>query len=127
MFGSRKRIGYISPSVLEVVPYDFYRFAPEGVGLVGVTCNIDDWTQEHFDRALGQVKKAAAYLGSRQVDYIVHGGGPLGGGARQGLRRPHRQRHPGGRKGAGDDRRALRHGGAAARRRAPHRHRIALS
>jgi maleate cis-trans isomerase len=77
MFGSRKRIGYISPSVLEVVPFDFYRFAPEGVGLVGVTCNIDDWTQEHFDRALGQVKEAAGYLGARRVDYVIHGGGPL--------------------------------------------------
>src|SRR5687767_925012 len=77
MFGSRKRIGYISPSVLEVVPFDFYRFAPEGVGLVGVTCNIDDWTDAYFERALGQVKEAAAYLGSRRVDYIVHGGGPL--------------------------------------------------
>jgi len=77
MFGSRKRIGYISPSVLEVVPFDFYRFAPEGVGLVGVTCNIDDWTEPHFERALGQVKEAAAYLGARGVDYIIHGGGPL--------------------------------------------------
>jgi maleate isomerase len=77
MFGERKRIGYISPSVLEVVPFDFYRFAPEGVGLVGVTCNIDDWTQEHFDRALAQVKEAAGYLGARRVDYVIHGGGPL--------------------------------------------------
>jgi maleate isomerase len=77
MFGARKRIGYISPSVLEVVPFDFYRFAPAGIGLVGVTCNIDDWTQEHFDRALAQVKEAAGYLGARGVDYIVHGGGPL--------------------------------------------------
>jgi maleate cis-trans isomerase len=77
MFGSRKRIGYISPSVLELVPFDFYRFAPEGVGLVGVTCNIDDWTAEHFERALGQVKEAAGYLGARKVDFIVHGGGPL--------------------------------------------------
>jgi maleate cis-trans isomerase len=77
MFGARKRIGYISPSVLEVVPFDFYCFAPEGVGLVGVTCNIDDWTQEHFDRALAQVKEAAGYLGARRVDYVIHGGGPL--------------------------------------------------
>ena len=77
MFGSRKRIGYISPSVLELVPFDFYRFAPEGVGLVGVTCNIDDWTAEHFERALGQVKEAAGYLGARKVNFIVHGGGPL--------------------------------------------------
>jgi maleate cis-trans isomerase len=77
MFGSRKRIGYIAPTVMEVVPYEFYRFAPEGIGLVGVTCNIDDWSREHFDRALAQVTEAAVYLASRGVDFIIHGGGPL--------------------------------------------------
>ena len=77
MFGWRKRIGYIGPTVMEVVPYEFYRFAPDGVGLVGVTCNIDDWTEEHFNQALAQVTTAASYLGSRGVDYILHGGGPL--------------------------------------------------
>jgi maleate cis-trans isomerase len=77
MFGFRKRIGYIAPTVMEVVPYEFYRFAPDGIGLVGVTCNIDDWSQPHFDRALTQVTEAAAYLGSRGVDFVVHGGGPL--------------------------------------------------
>jgi len=77
MFGWRKRIGYIGPTVMEVVPYDFYRFAPDGVGLVGVTCNIDDWSDEFFDKALAQVTTAAAYLGSRGVHFIIHGGGPL--------------------------------------------------
>jgi len=77
MFGWRKRIGYIAPTVMEVVPYEFYRFAPDGVGLVGVTCNIDDWSGEWFDRALAQVADAAKYLGSRGVDFIIHGGGPL--------------------------------------------------
>lgn len=77
MFGWRKRIGYIGPTVMEVVPYEFYRFAPDGVGLVGVTCNIDDWSPEYFDKALAQVKDAATYLGSRGVDFIIHGGGPL--------------------------------------------------
>ena len=77
MFGWRKRIGYIGPTVMEVVPYEFYRFAPDGVGLVGVTCNIDDWSQDYFDQALAQVTTAAAYLGSRGVDFILHGGGPL--------------------------------------------------
>lgn len=77
MFGWRRRIGYIAPTVMEVVPYDFYRFAPEGVGLVGVTCNIDDWRPEEFENGLAQVTKAAGYLGSRGVDYIIHGGGPL--------------------------------------------------
>jgi maleate isomerase len=77
MFGSRKRIGYIGPTVMEVVPYEFYRFAPEGIGLVGVTCNIDDWSREHFEAALAQVTTAATYLGSRGVDFVLHGGGPL--------------------------------------------------
>src|SRR5262245_46079504 len=77
MFGWRRRIGDIGPTVMEVVPYEFYRFAPDGVGLVGVTCNIDDWSEKYFDQALAQVKTAAAYLGSRGVDFILHGGGPL--------------------------------------------------
>jgi len=77
MCGWRKRIGYIGPTVMEVVPFEFYRFAPEGVGLVGVTCNIDDWSEAHFDQALAQVTTAAAYLGSRGVDFVIHGGGPL--------------------------------------------------
>jgi hypothetical protein len=55
MFGWRKRVGYIGPTVMEVVPYEFYKFAPDGVGLVGVTCNIDDWSADYFDQALAQV------------------------------------------------------------------------
>jgi maleate isomerase len=77
MFGWRKRIGYIAPTVIEVVAYEFYRFAPDGVGLTGVTCSIDDWRPEEFEKGLAQVAAAAAYLGSRGVDFIIHGGGPL--------------------------------------------------
>lgn len=77
MFGWRKRIGYIGPTVMEVVPYEFYRFAPDGVGLVGVTCSIDNLSTEQFEAGLAQVKSAATYLGSRSVDFILHGGGPL--------------------------------------------------
>ncbi|MFM2443684.1 MAG: hypothetical protein RJB09_870 [Pseudomonadota bacterium] len=77
MFGWRARIGYISPTVMEVLPFEFYQFAPDGVGLVGMTCAIDDWRPEEFEKGLAQVKGAAAYLGSRQVDFIIHGGGPL--------------------------------------------------
>ena len=77
MFGWRRRIGYIAPTVMEVVAFDFYRIAPEGIGLVGVTCNIDDWRSEEFEKGLAQISTAAEYLGSREVDYIIHGGGPL--------------------------------------------------
>ncbi len=75
MFGWRKRIGYIGPTVLELVPYEFYRFAPDGVGLVGVTSRIDDWSSDQVENEL--VTAAAAYLGTRAVDFVIHGGGPL--------------------------------------------------
>lgn len=77
MPGWRARIGYITPTVMEVVSYDFYRFAPDDVGLVGVTCGIDDWRPEEFERGLAQVTHFARYLGERGVDYVIHGGGPL--------------------------------------------------
>src|SRR3954453_15930095 len=77
MFGQRKRIGYIAPTVIEVVAYEFYRFAPEGIGLTGVTCTINAWRPGEFDKGLAQVASAATYLGSRGVDFIIHGGGPL--------------------------------------------------
>lgn len=77
MFGWRKRIGGISPTVMEVIPYDFYPIAPDGFGLVGVTCNIEFWDNKNFDQALGTLKDSARYLGSRAVDYVIHFGAPL--------------------------------------------------
>jgi maleate cis-trans isomerase len=77
MFGWRKRIGYIGPTVMEVVPFDFYRYAPDGIGLVGVTCSVEDWSSDKFEKEIGQITTAAAYLGARAVDFIIHGGGPL--------------------------------------------------
>lgn len=77
MFGWRKRIGYITPTVMEIVPYEFYRFAPDGIGLVGVTCNIEDWRPEQYEAGLSAVRHCATYLASRHVDFIIHGGAPL--------------------------------------------------
>ena len=77
MFGWRKRIGGISPTVMEVVPYDFYRMVPDGIGLVGITCNIEFWDNENFDQALAKLEDGARYLGSRAVDYVIHFGAPL--------------------------------------------------
>ena len=77
MFGWRKRIGYISPTVIEMTGYSFYNYAPEGVGLVGVTCNIDAWARNEFDKALAVVLHRADYLASRNVDFIIHAGEPL--------------------------------------------------
>ena len=77
MVGWRKRIGVISPTVIELQAYDFYKIAPEGVGMVGITCNIDDWGNPEFDKALAMVARGAEYLGSRNIDYIIHAGVPL--------------------------------------------------
>ena len=77
MFGWRKRIGYITPTVMELVPYEFYSFAPPGIGLVGVTCNIDDWKPTEYETGLAAVERSARYLASRHVDFIIHGGAPL--------------------------------------------------
>jgi maleate cis-trans isomerase len=77
MFGWRKRIGYITPSVMETAAYEFYKFAPEGVGLVSVSCNIEDWKSEEYERGLSQADTRADDLASRAVDFIIHGGGPL--------------------------------------------------
>ncbi len=77
MFGWRKRIGYITPTVMELVPYEFYSFAPEGIGLVGVTCNIDDWKSTEYEAGLAAVDRSERYLQSRRVDFILHGGAPL--------------------------------------------------
>lgn len=77
MFGWRKRIGVISPTVIELQAYDFYKVAPEGVGMVGITCNIDDWKKTEFDKALEMVARGAEYLASRRVDFVIHAGVPL--------------------------------------------------
>ena len=77
MFGYRARIGYISPSVMELNGYDFYRIVPEGVGLIAVTCMVEGWKEDAYKKALAQVEACARELGRRSCDFIIHGGAPL--------------------------------------------------
>jgi maleate isomerase len=77
MNGWRKRIGYISPSILETTAHDFFRFAPTGVGLVAITSNIETWGKDHFENALARLVKDATSLATRKVDYIIYAGVPL--------------------------------------------------
>ena len=77
MFGYRARIGYISPSVMELYAYDFYRIVPKGVGLIAVTCMVEGWKEDAYQRALAQVEACARELGRRACDFIIHGGAPL--------------------------------------------------
>ncbi|HEY2988234.1 MAG TPA: hypothetical protein VGL11_10955 [Candidatus Binatia bacterium] len=77
MFGYRARIGYISPSVIELNAYDFYRIAPKGVGLVGVACMVGGWKEDAYKEALSQLDACARELRRRFCDFIIHGGAPL--------------------------------------------------
>jgi maleate cis-trans isomerase len=76
-FGWRRRIGLISPTVIEMISYDFYRMAPAGLGLCGITSNIEFWDKDNFGRALDSILEASTYLSSRHVDFIIHAGMPL--------------------------------------------------
>ena len=77
MFGYRARVGYISPSVMELNAYDFYRIVPEGVGLIAVTCMVEGWKEDAYKRALAQVEACARELARRSCDFVIHGGAPL--------------------------------------------------
>ena len=76
MFGHRARIGYISPSVIELNAYDFYRIVPDGVGMIGVACMVGGWKEEAYKEALKQVEVCAGELKRRSCDFIIHGGSP---------------------------------------------------
>ncbi len=76
-FGARARIGMISPTVLEVLTYDFYRLAPPGVVLCGVTSFMEGWEADQYAGALAQIERACRYLGEREVDYLIHVASPL--------------------------------------------------
>jgi maleate isomerase len=77
MFGYRARIGYISPSVIELNAYDFYRIVPKGVGLIAVACMVEGWREDAYQRALSQVESCARELARRSCDFVIHGGAPL--------------------------------------------------
>jgi maleate cis-trans isomerase len=77
-FGWRKRIGLLSPTVIETAAYDFYRLAPDGVSMCATTSNIDHWNKDNFKQhVLDPLVTAVKYLASRHVDYIIHTGMPV--------------------------------------------------
>jgi maleate isomerase len=77
MFAWRARIGYLCPSVFEMIAYDFYRIVPPGVGMIGVTCMIDGWQADAYKTGLARIEECAKELGRRKCDFIIHAGVPL--------------------------------------------------
>jgi len=77
-FGWRKRIGLLSPTVIETAAYDFFRVAPDGVSMCATTSNIEHWSKENFQQhVIEPLVAAVKYLASRHVDYIIHTGMPV--------------------------------------------------
>jgi maleate cis-trans isomerase len=77
-FGWRKRIGLLSPTVIETAAYDFFRLAPDGVSMCATTSNIEHWSKENFrQHVIEPLVAAVKYLASRNVDYIIHTGMPV--------------------------------------------------
>jgi maleate isomerase len=77
-FGWRKRIGLLSPTVIETAAYDFFRLAPDGVSMCATTSNIEHWNKENFQQhVIEPLVTAVKYLASRHVDYIIHTGMPV--------------------------------------------------
>src|SRR5262249_28924499 len=77
-FGWRKRIGLLSPTVIETAAYDFFRLAPDGVSMCATTSNIEHWSKENFaEHVIAPLVTAVKYLASRNVDYIIHTGMPV--------------------------------------------------
>jgi maleate isomerase len=76
--GWRKRIGLLSPTVIETTAYDFYKVAPDGVSMCATTANVEHWSSDNFQKSvLDPLVTAVKYLASRNVDYICHTGMPV--------------------------------------------------
>jgi maleate cis-trans isomerase len=74
MYGSRAKIGRISPSPETVGCEEWRRAMPEGVCLVETRTLIHDVTVEGLAETVKQVERAALELASAEVDIILHAG-----------------------------------------------------
>lgn len=76
--GWRKRIGVLSPTVMETACHDFFKMAPDGVSICAITSNVEHWNKENFKQAvIDPLVTLSQYLASRNVDYIMHCGMPV--------------------------------------------------
>jgi maleate isomerase len=76
--GWRKRIGVLSPTVMETANHDFFRVAPDGVTMCAITSNVEHWNKENFKASvIDPLISMSKYLASRDVDYIMHCGMPV--------------------------------------------------
>lgn len=77
VWGWRGVLGYISPAVMTWLGEYFYRYAPEGVGLMVATMGVDRVMDENLEEALTELDKAARRLVEGGAN-SVHLPGPFG-------------------------------------------------
>jgi maleate isomerase len=76
MYGWRGRIGLVHPSRGDVMMYEFYRAAPEGIILVPAALNVHRLTPDQLDHVLNGYQAAVEELAYEEVDIVVLGGSP---------------------------------------------------
>lgn len=76
MYGWRGRVGLVHPSRGDVMMYEYYKAAPDGVILVPAALNVRRLTPDQLDRVLDGYQSAVEDLAYEDVDVIVLGGSP---------------------------------------------------
>lgn len=76
MYGWRGRVGLVHPSRGDVMMYEYYKAAPDGVILVPAALNVRQLTPDQLDRVLDGYQSAVEDLAYEEVDVIVLGGSP---------------------------------------------------
>jgi maleate cis-trans isomerase len=76
MYGWRGRVGIVNPSRGDVLMYEYYLAAPDGIIVVPAALNVRQLTAEQLDNVLNGYQAAVEDLAYEQVDVIVLGGSP---------------------------------------------------
>ena len=76
MYGWRGRVGIVNPSRGDVLMYEYYKAAPEGVIVVPAALNVRQLTPDQLDRVLDGYQAAVEDMAYEEVDVIVLGGSP---------------------------------------------------
>ncbi len=127
-FGWRKRIGLLSPTVIETAAYDFFKLAPDGVSMCATTSNIEHWSKENFKEHVIDPLVSAGEVSRLAPRRLHHPHRHAGGDdARQGVRGRTRQADHRHHRIAGHHQHPLRDPRAGASRRAQRRRGDALS
>jgi maleate cis-trans isomerase len=76
MYGWRGRVGIVNPSRGDVLTYEYYLAAPQGVIVVSAALNVRRLTPDELDRVLDGYQSAVEDLAYEEVDVVVLAGSP---------------------------------------------------